>query len=212
MNCYRSFLPGVLLTVALVSGCAHDPLSSANRASIASVSVNPHVPSPQDINYSGPTQAAGGAFGILGVLATQGAAAGPKDQLRQTLTQNNIDISHIVADEFTKQLQEAQLFSNILPEGANAEFKLEVKEYALISMGISGVLYPYLKVSAQLARSDGSVVWKKVDWVSPLNKANTGGHKLEEFLSHPVLLRDTFQNAGRIVAKALINNMQESSR
>ena len=66
--------------------------------------------------------------------------------------------------------------------------------------GLSSQLKPLLGVVGELVAPDGSVLWKKYDYVTNVN-GKTPSHTLEEYLNDPELIREAFITASQIVVR-----------
>jgi len=132
--------------------------------------------------------------------------AGP--ETIDVMFQSGIDIPQIVRGEFEQQLKNANLFSTIQPDaGDYPELKLSIKVYGFVHIhGLSRQLKPMLGVEGKLVTPDGSVLWKKYDYVTNLN-GETPSHTGEEYINDPELIREAFNTASQIVVSGLIDHM-----
>ncbi len=206
------FTLSVICIASGLSACVGLPkvaVSKAEFSQLSSVSVNPNVPLAKEITYVGPNQAAAGfLFGAIGALIAEGASADNKTQLLQTLERNSLHIGAIVSSEFEEQIRDAGFFQRVEPQGADAEFRMQVNVYGLYVCG-QRQLCPLLNLSGQLIRPDGKVIWQNTDAVGANNNENTKlPHTFEEFMTQPEFLRERFQNAVRLTTKMLIDDMR----
>ncbi len=194
-------LAGVLLSLPLLGGCASSlALTRPARESVRSVSVSREVKLPDDMYYAGPGQSAGMLFGPVGALIAAAAARGPKGQLKAAMQARQIDLGQIVREQFEAGLTAAGIFPSVVETGGDAEVRLEVCIFGFARPpGFSGGLKPMLGVTGYLARSDGTVLWKRYEYVTNLSD-KTRAHSLEEYLRDPELIREAFEVASRLVA------------
>ena len=61
-----------------------------------------------------------------------------------------------------------------------------------------------LKKKSQLGR-----LWQKTDFATPQNSENNLGHKFDDYMANPELLRNTLTNISGIVSRMLVKDLQE---
>lgn len=199
----------LLSGLLLLTGCASSvAFNKQDRESIRSVSVGKDIKVADDIYYQGAGQSVGMAFGLLGALIGEAAAQEPKNQLKAAIKESQINPGHIVREQFANKLVETNIFPAIVPEGGDAEIRLEVNMLGFAQADpFSNQLKPMLGVSGSLARKDGTVLWEKNDFVANLNE-QTPAHTLEEYLQNPQFIREAFTVAAKIVSDELIEHMR----
>lgn len=204
-----SAIASVSLGLQFLTGCAASvALTKPSRDATRSVSVKKTVARPDDIVYAGRGQSIGAAFGLIGAAIAAAAAQGPKAQLKAAMQEGQIDLGEIVRDRFAAELAGAAIFPAVVPEGADAEVTLEIVFIGFVApYAFSGQLKPMLGVNGTMTRPDGTVLWKKYDYVTTYND-QTPSHTLEEYLQSPHLIREAFESASRIVVGGLIKAMR----
>jgi hypothetical protein len=194
------------LLVSVTAGCGQR-LAQADKAAIHSVSVNRDVTVAEEPFYMGPAQAVGMAFGIVGALVGEAMAGNPKAVLRATLRKNNIEIGSLAAEEFTRQLQSAGVFGELVPMGGESEIRLEVPYWGLAKAPLSTELKPVFGMKAKLVKADGSVAWEKYFYIANMN-SETPSATFETFIENPEQLRAAFAKASEIVALGLVEDLR----
>lgn len=200
----------LLLGLTLLTGCISKvALTKPIRESMRSVSIKKDVRLLDDIYYYGQEQCAGAAFGLLGAVATLEAAKEPKTRLKAAMQESQIDLGQIIGEQFATELVEANIFPSIVPEGGDAEVRLEVLMFGFtLPTCFSGKLKPVVGVMGSLVGKDGTVIWQKLENVSGLN-GQTPGNTLDEYLQNPKFIREAFSIAGKIVSDGLVKHMQK---
>ena len=141
----------ILFGLALWTGCASQrALTKPVRESLQSVSINKDVKLPDDMFYYGTEQVGAGMFGLIGAVASAAAAKGPKAQLKAAMQEGQIDVAQIVREQFATQLVESHVFSSIIPEGGEAEIRLEVRQFGFATQfGSWGLPAAYAQAHGQ---------------------------------------------------------------
>jgi len=196
--------------LTLLTGCAsHVALTKSARESIRAVSINKDVKIPDDMFYYGPEQVGVGMFGLIGAVASTVAAKGPKAQLKAAIQEGQIDVAQIVREQFATQLVESHVFAAIIPEGGEAEIKLEVRQFGFATQfGSGGSLQPTLGAMGSLVRTDGTVLWQQEVSVTSGDE-QTPRHILEEYVEKPQLIREAFTVAAKVASNALVKHMRQ---
>jgi hypothetical protein len=200
----------LLLGLTLFTGCISKiGLTKEVREYIRSVSIKKDVKLPDDIYYYGQEHCVGSMFGLLGAVASLEAAKEPKAQLKAVIQENQIDISEIIRDQFANELSKARVFPSVVPEGGDAEVRLEVRMFGFtLPTCFSGKLKPVLGVIGSLIRTDGTVLWQKLEYISGL-KGETPGNTLKEYLQNPEFIREAFSVTAKIVSESLVKHLQQ---
>lgn len=209
----RSWIRAGVLAVALLAttGCAglsKVSMSSADRAQTKTITVRADDKMPEEMVYHGPAQSVAGAFGAIGAVVGMSMAEEPKAQIIATMKNNNISLPSIVQAELVKAMQ-AQNEFRLAGDGmaADAEMVLFINVYGLgQSNGFSG-LYPLLNVSASLRKPDGTVIWQRTEYATPLNKENDEVHAFSDFIERPELLRGVWSKVAGIVSRMLVGEL-----
>jgi hypothetical protein len=202
-----------ILVASVLAGCAGAPtqrMSVADRATIKTVTVNPEVQMPQAMFFHGQAQSAAAVGGLVGALVGAEMAKGPSEQIVAKLKEKQIVLPEIVKSEF----QRAAAASGALAFADNAasadgELTFAVNVYGFgQTQGFSPLLYPLMNVSATLKKKDGSIAWQKTEFATPHNSENTLGHKFDEYMANPELLRATLTNMSGILSRLLVKDLR----
>lgn len=201
----------LLCILFFLAGCARSiKLIKSDIPSIQSVSIGESVKKPDEMYYYGARENALFAIigGCCGGITAFSAAKKSAAKFEAVMESENIDVRQIVREQFVNELKDANLFSSIVSEGGNAEFKLSISGYGFaIPHGLTRRLKPQIGVVGKLIKSDGSIIWKKNEHVSPLSE-NTPSHRHKEYLSNPELIREALTIASQIAIGKLINDMK----
>ena len=198
----------VVAAIVAMAGCFGVQMSPADRAQIKTIKIRADDRMPNDMFYHGRAQSVAGAFGLVGALVGLASASDAKAQIIATMKANNIQLPIILQAEFSKAMQSQKEFQVVDGDSsADAEMLLVVNLYGLVQSHGFSSLYPTLTVSATLRKPDNTVIWQKADYVTALNKENTGGHEFDEYIGQPELLRATWSNVSGIVSRMLVGNL-----
>jgi hypothetical protein len=213
----RLWISALCLVAVALTGCAGLPtvkMSPDDRAQTKAVRIASNVPLPEDMFFHGRAQSMGAVGGLLGAAMVASVGSEPKETILNTMKTNGIDLSMIVKAEFSKALTAAGQVNVVnANEPADGELSLIVNMFGFgQTQGFSALLYPVLNVSATLTSTDGRVIWQKTDYISPQNDENTGGHRFEEYVQQPELLRSTWTNIAGIVSRLLVKDMAGSKK
>jgi hypothetical protein len=128
--------------------------------------------------------------------------------MRFILKKNNIDIGQIWRDKFSDALQNSQLFNITTSESADAEFKFNIQAISLLMWAYKWK--PVLGVTATLSKRDDEILWQKYGELSHLDK-RTNAHKAPgvEYINNPKLLKEIAEEASKIVAEDLVNDLKK---
>jgi len=199
----------IIIYLLSVFGCAPSiTLKKDTILSNQSVSISKNISLPETMFYQGRNESILGAFGLVGAMAAESGRKKTSDVIKYVMNKSNIDMPQIVRGEFEQQLKNTNLFSTIQPDGGNyPELKLSIRVYGFGQpQGLPSQLKPLLGVVGELVTPDGSVLWKKYDYVTNLN-GKTPSHTLEEYFNDPELIREAFNTASQIVVSGLIDHM-----
>lgn len=116
------------LALPVLVGCAtRVSLTKEAREATRSVSIKETVTLWDQIVFMGPAQSTVGVLlGPIGMLMTE--AKEPKAALK--IAAQEFDLGQMVRRDFTAALEEAKIFPTVVPEGGDAQFTLEIREYA----------------------------------------------------------------------------------
>lgn len=209
-----AFLLSSILVASVLAGCAGAPtknMTAEDRAAVKTVKVNPTVEIAPTMFYHGPAQSAAAIGGMIGAVIGAEAAKGPSGQIVAKLKENRISLPEILKTEFQRAASNSgtMIFSDN-PATAEGELTLAINVYGFgQTQGFSPLLYPLMNVSATLKKKDGSIAWQKTDFATPQNSENNLGHKYDDYMANPELLRNTLTNMSGIVSRMLVKDLQK---
>jgi hypothetical protein len=158
--------------------------------------------------YQGTAQVWGVGGGVIGAVVGAKDAVGAKDQIKAAMRRDQIDLGLIIREQLESELVTASVFPSIVPEGGDAEIRLEVLIFGFGQPhAFSGKLMPTLGVQGSLVRTNGTVLWKKYDYAAGQNQAFL--HTLEEYLQNPQLIREAIIICAKIVSDRLVKDMKQ---
>jgi hypothetical protein len=191
-----------------LAGCAAStPLTKQARESIKSVTINRDVVMPKGMTYIGQSQAVSATLlGPLGAGIAAAAAQGPAAQLIIAMQESGIDVREIVREQLSAGLKAGGLFPLLNSDPADADFKLEIRQYGFVHAPFSTALRPILGVNAKLVRPDGTVVWEKYDQVWTAN-GETPARQLAEYLDTPPRIQDALSVAAKLVVGTFVKDL-----
>ena len=207
------------ITVTMfIAFCLLSSLGCASKVSLKkediqanqTVNISNKVSLPETMFYQGRKEMMlQGTLGLIGATAAEGGRKNTVDIIKDVMNKSNVDVTQIVRTEFEQQLKKSNLFNMILPDRGNyPEIRLSIQLYGFASpQTFSSQLRPMLGVTGELAKPDGSIIWKNYDYVSNLN-GKTPSYTLEEYLKNPELIREAFNGASQIAIKGLIEDMK----
>jgi hypothetical protein len=198
-----------VLVMTILTGCvSQKSLTKKDKESIRSVSINKQVKMPDDFLYMGPAQAWGVAGGLIGAMAGQSDARSAKAQIKTAMQENQIDLEQISREQLEAELLKANLFPSIVPEGGDAEIRLEVRLFGLVQKNsFSAQLKPTLGITGILVGSNGTVFWQKYDYITAFND-QTPEHTIEEYLKNPQFLREAFITSAKVISEGLVKDIR----
>lgn len=174
-------------------------------------SISKDIAKPKQAHFRGPAQSFAAIFGVVGALATMGAAKSEGEQLAEFMEKQEIDPGEIFSRELEKQIKE---FNNNIVVESDAEksiLSIEVVRYGLTKKDTFGTkLCPVLSIDAKIKKPDGTILWKNKDYIANMNSENNMAETLETFYNEPSKLRSSFENVSRILAKLFVDNMKQS--
>ena len=171
-------------TIALIAvlfflgGCAStQPITSSDRASVTSVTVNKTVPIPPTMYYLGPGGAWGLAFGVVGAIVSEPARENAQKAFQSNAAASGTTtIDQIVYEEVMDSIRQSNKFplkDDAAPGGATIQ--INVLQYGFsIPQGFSSKLVPILKIQCTLTDASGRVLWSATDQTMPLGNPVEG--------------------------------------
>jgi hypothetical protein len=227
----------MMYAMLLISGCASmQSMTPQDRANIKKLYVNESVKMPATMFYwdrsrsmaVGIGTGLGAAVGAgsspskqatyTAIGAGLGAAAGaqmaiePSQEMVQTMKENDIDVGRIIRKSLIEQMIYKGKMSIVDSlDAADGIMNISINMYGFgQTQGFSSVLHPTLNVDAYITDKAGRKVWKKTDFITPLNKRNTPAHTFEEYIGNPNLIGEAFRVVGQAVAEWIVETIPES--
>ena len=122
------------------------------------------------------------------------------------MIEEQIDISKIFLDTFEQEIQAVNIHPFIIHEGDDcAEFRFQIVNYGL-HPDFKHKLKPQIVVALKVFDPNGSVIWKRGESVSLLNK-ETPSHTTEELIQDPALIREAFHCACMVAVDKFIEGI-----
>ncbi len=172
-----------------------------NLRSIKRIAIDSEIPQPEIPFIQGPGNFK--AFMIGGAIGTITDEKSAGRAFREYMRQNNIDISVIVLNSFTRVIEEDKLFE--LGMSADATLKLAINTYGFGPSGLFGgsERKPIINVTASLVAADGNVISKKTNFITNLSKL-TNAHTYDQLAQDPQLTIKSFEQASVLVARLIL--------
>jgi hypothetical protein len=167
------------------------PLKSLDKASFQTISISNNVQMPEEMYYNEPTA----------VHEKENA-----DKIKYLMKLFDIDVSQIVREQFTKELESSGVFNSIVPEGGDGEIILRVNQYGF-GYGFEPGQKPMMAIDGSLQASDGSVFWRNYAYVTNLNTI-TPAYSIEKLTNNPESLREAFEITTAILVQELVSHMK----
>lgn len=208
MSKKKMLLTQLVFVVIIISCASSIPLKPQDKASLQTISISNHVEKPDVIYYK--------EYSLYAPHTTSGRIEAYNEmknanQIIYLMKHFDIDVSQIVREQFTNELESSGIFNSILPEGADGEIKLRVLTYGfgppILSEHRVKPLKPMMGIEGRLQTSDGSVVWKKYAYVTNLSKI-TPEYSPEDFTNKPESLRRAFEITAAIIVQELVSHMK----
>jgi len=190
----------VIIAVILLSGAAVQA-EQPNLRSIKRVAIDSEIPQPEIPFIQGPGTFK--AFMIGGAIGTITDEKSAGRAFREYMRQNNIDISVIVLNSFTRVIEEGKLFE--VGMSGDATLKLTINTYGFGASGFFGgsERKPMINVTASLVAGDGNVIWKKTNFITNLSKL-TNAYTYDQMAQDPQLSIKSFEQASALVARLIL--------
>jgi hypothetical protein len=205
----KQIMVGLCAFCLLLTGCAStQQLSDSDRASLASVYVDPHVETAPQMNYMGPGSGIGFAFGAVGGLITALANEEPGERFRKFAADHGITIDNIVREEAIKAFQETgkvKLTETAGPDSSTLNIKVPTYGFA-IPHGFSGNLVPVVGIQCTLVDAHGKTIWSSRDFVTPMGSP-AEGRTPDEYHANPALIEDGWRQAAKKVLDEIVRTL-----
>ena len=205
-----------LLFMALVlasAGCATgNAMKDSDRASIKTVYVRPDVTLHPQMHFQQRGAGMGAAFGIAGAVA-EGAArqpATPEQTLAAMSVSPGVDVGEVLRQSFVREANARSSIRFVTDASVQADAELALKAN-LWGFGrthlLGEALHPMFNVQATMQKRDGSQVWSRTDYVTPLNELNKEGYKIEDMTAQPTTLAKAYRQGADLVARFLASGL-----
>ncbi|GAB4514144.1 MAG: hypothetical protein Tsb0026_19330 [Sulfuricaulis sp.] len=198
-------IPSIVSVIAGCAGASHIPLSQSDKNSIRSVSINQTVTLPETVTYRGPEASIYAVFGAVGAMVGSVANKSNEEVLKQFMEKNGIDAAAIVKEQLNTQLHDSQMFSNVVQNDADAQFKIDIVMYGLSNGGNGSKLKPWLVMNVALIKSDGRVVWQK--YLHDISYDDLRLYSLGQYVEKPELLKIGLEKHARVLFKSMNDDL-----
>jgi hypothetical protein len=192
-------------------GCATtQQLSQSDRQALSTVSVDQKVEFEEQPMFMNHTRALGGGLaGVIGYGVAAAATSGVSDEgpagLIQYMKQNNISIPDIVRNEFIDQIKiHPNLESRLVERNGAAQFHLKAG-WGMGQESVGALYHPALFVWAELV-TDGKVIWRGNDYITPLS-GDIQGRTWQDLFTSPEVLRQLYANAAQHVISTMLKGI-----
>jgi len=182
-------------------GCAANA-GAQDASSIKRIAIDPEISQPDIplIQSPGNSKAFMLAGGIGAAVDQQSAGKAFREYMRK----NNIDVSKIVLESFKRAVEEDKTFA--LGANPDAKLKLAINSYGFGVAGLFGgdERRPLINITALLVANDGTVVWKKTEYITNLSKL-TEAYTYDQLGGNPQLAAKSLQQASLLVSRQILS-------
>ncbi len=210
MKALRKFPALTLLTLAsLLPGCismskvAYRPDPARP---IRTIRVSRDVRLPEKMVFIGLSQnlLMGAGAGLGGAVG--GALMGEGTIKRKT--PSDYGLADSLATAFVAELKERSRFTVVTSGPADAELKIDVREYGFLQAGFMrrGVK-PYMNIQAQLIRSDGKKVWEESGVIAQ-NRKTTPAQLPDQMKQNPDLTVQALRAGAQVLAAEMTASLR----
>jgi len=193
--------------VLVLGGCAStQPITTSDRASVTSVSVNRTIPVPPNMYYLGPGGTVGMMFGVIGALATEPIRQQDRTAFQASTTSTQTTtIDRIVYEEVLDSLRKSGKFPlKDEAEPGGAKIQVNVLMYGFsIPQGFSSKLVPILKLQCVMTDAAGRVLWSASNQTMPLGNP-VEGVPADEIRNDPAKREASWRAAARALAAKIV--------
>lgn len=190
-----------------LGGCTTVALEPADRAALASASIDPIVAVTSDLDLRDPR------FDLVNLWAAVYAAHEGEvraEETAQRMQQAQIDLGVMAREEFEGALRRAGIGLAGDPTSPSAVFHLDVQQLGLQPGNPYGTsVQPLVDVHATLVDASGRTLWRDRGLVQAAFWTDTPAHEYDEFVANPELLREAFRVAFRLASEDLVASLQE---
>jgi len=173
---------------------------------IRRVAIDPQIQQPEIPLIQSP-----GHFKAFMIAGGIGAAIDQNEAgkaFREYMRKNDIDISKIVLDSVKRVIEEGKPFA--LAADADATLKLAINNYGFGVAGLFGgdARRPLINITASLVSRDGSVTWKKTDFITNMSKL-TEAYTYDQLAKDPQLTAKSFEQASVLVSREILADLKK---
>jgi hypothetical protein len=179
-----------------------------NLHAIKEVTLDHQVSQPEIPFIQGASAKSFGAFMIAGGIGAAFDQKSAGKAFLEYMRKNNIDISTIVLNSFTRVIKEDKPFE--LGVSGDVTLRLVINTYGFGAAGLLGGndRRPMINITASLLKSDGNVIWKKTDFITNLSK-QTDAHTYDQLAQTPQLTSQSFEQASVLVARMILADFKQ---
>ena len=146
-------------------------------------------------------------IGVIGIIAEEARAETPSEQLGHLIAANDIDLGRIAYEAFRAQLADTHAFAIVAPAADVPNLRLSIFDAGLgRPVGGWDQLKPTVSLLGSLTRADGTVLWRKADYVSTSN-SQTPAFTYDQYVNDPENLRLAFRRATDLVTGMLVADL-----
>ncbi|HKA45799.1 MAG TPA: hypothetical protein VKF40_27670 [Burkholderiales bacterium] len=199
----RSALAAVAVFLFAFADGAGAQGANPDPGPIKRIAIDSEIPQPEIPLIQGPGNfnafLAGGGIGAAIDQQEAGKA------FREYMRRNNIDISKIVFESFTRVIEEDKIFA--LGADADEKLKLAINTYGFGVAGFFGgnARKPLINITALLVSSSGNVVWKKTDYITNLSKL-TEAYTYDQLAENPQLTVKSFAQVSVLLSRQILSD------
>lgn len=117
-------------------------------------------------------------------------------------------LSDIVFQEFKSALLATSNFKGKINQESRTHFRLQVDGADLVysGTGIKGMYSPNIQITAELIDAEGTVAWRRHDFVTSLNR-EVPDYPLQSYIDSPEVFLDAYRKAVRVVCKGVLEGL-----
>lgn len=194
-------------TLISCAGGAGIAMSAADRTANPRVTVRSSVQLPDQFSYQERGAGVGTLFGVIGALAEASVrSSAPPNEAMQMLAlmkSSDIAVPDILRAEFIRAVKSRggiRLTEATTAADADAELSLVVNLCGLGRSHLYGKqLHPTFNVTASMQRRDGSVVWRKTEYITAASPDNQTAFTFDEYQQDPAKLREVLTRAAAVL-------------
>ncbi len=212
---FSALLLGAIFALVACAAGSGVAMKAADKAANLRVTVKTDVQLPDQFAYQERGVGVGALFGLVGALVEAGArSSAPPNEAAQMLAlmkSSNIAVANILRAELIQAVKSkgsVRLAEAATAADADAELSLVVNLYGFGRTHLLGTqLHPTFNVTASMQRRDGSVVWRKTDYITATSPDNQTAFTFDEYQKDPAKLREVLTRAGAVLMNWIANDL-----